>query len=260
MDTIIVNGVAIDASSILAEMQHHPADSADQAMQAAAEALVVRELLWQEARRQGLDQEDADGDETPQERAIRMLVEREVRTPEADDATCRRFYDNNPKRFRSPDAFDAQHILYAAAPDDDAARAAARQRAVGALARVMNDPAKFEEIARAESDCSSKAQGGRLGTIQRGDADPVFETYLMSLGDGEICPVAVETRYGFHVVRLLQSVRGRDLPYDAVRQRIAEYLEDSAWRRAVHQYVSILAGQAEIEGIALDAARSPLVQ
>ena len=259
METIIVNGVTIDAPTILAEMQNHPADKAETAMKAAAEALVVRELLWQEARRQGLADLPPEDDETPQEHAIRLLVEREVRAPEADAETCRRYYDNNRRRFRSPDAFDAQHILYAAVPDDGEARMTARQKAIGALARVMQDPASFDAIARAESDCTSKEQGGRLGTIQRGDADPVFETFLMSLGDGETCPVAVETRYGFHIVRLLRSLRGRELPFESVRQRIAAYLEDAAWRRGVHQYVSILAGQAAIEGIALDAATSPLV-
>lgn len=260
MDRIVVDGVAIEPSAIFAEMQNHPAGKPEAAMAAAAEALVVRELLWQEARRQGLDAAPSEGDETPQEQAIRRLIEREVRTPEADEETCRRFFDNNRGRFRSPDAFDAQHILYAAAPDDKAARDAARARASEALARVLKDPALFEEIARAESDCTSKEQGGRLGTIQRGDAEPVFETYLMSLGDGEICPVPVETRYGFHVIRLLRSARGRELPFEVAKRRIADYLEEAAWRRGVRQYVAILAGKAEIEGIALEAATSPLVQ
>lgn len=260
MDRIAVNGVAIEPQAIFAEMQNHPADKPEAAMAAAAEALVVRELLWQEAHRQGLDAAPPEGDETPQEQAIRLLIEREVKTPEADEATCRRFYENNRGRFRSPDAFDAQHILYAAAPDDKAARDAARAKASEALARLLKAPALLEEIARAESACSSKDQGGRLGTIQRGDADPVFETYLMSLEDGEICPVPVETRYGFHVIRLVKSARGRELPFEAVKQRIAGYLEDAAWRRGVHQYVAILAGRADIEGIALEAATSPLVQ
>jgi peptidyl-prolyl cis-trans isomerase C len=99
-----------------------------------------------------------------------------------------------------------------------------------------------------------------LGLIQRGDADPVFETYLMSLQDGETCPKPVETKYGFHVIRLARRTVGRELPYDAVRERVAAYLEESAWRRAVHQYVAILAGRATIEGVELDAATSPLVQ
>jgi peptidyl-prolyl cis-trans isomerase C len=256
---IAVNGAAIAEDAILAEMQHHPAPSAGHAMRAAAEALTVRELLLQEAQRLGLGGPAEDG-ETAEESAIRRLIEREVKAPDADPETCRRYYENNRGRFRSPDAFEAQHILYAAAPDDAAARLAAKARAQSALERVLGEPALFEKIAHRESDCPSHANAGRLGTIRRGDADPVFETYLMSLADGEICPVPVGTKYGFHVVRLLRRVPGRDLPFEHVRARVAAYLEEAAWRRAVAQYVSILAGRARIEGIELAAAPTPLVQ
>jgi len=256
---IAVNGAAIAEEAIFAEMQHHPGPSAAHAMRDSAEALAVRELLLQEAHRLGLDHETQDG-ETGEEAAIRRLIEQEVKTPAADPETCRRYYDNNRRRFRSPDAFEAQHVLYAAAPDDVAARLAAKARAQSALQCVLGDPLLLEKLARAESDCPSRGNAGRLGAIQRGDADPVFETYLMSLKDGEICPVPVETKYGFHVMRLVRKVPGRDLPFEHVQPRIASYLEEAAWRRAVAQYVSILAGHARIEGIELAAARSPLVQ
>jgi peptidyl-prolyl cis-trans isomerase C len=256
---VTVNGVAIAEAAIHAEMQHHPAPTVQAAMRAAAEALVVRELLMQEARRVGIEPPQQSS-ETAEESLIRQLIERAVIVPKADEAACRRYFDNNRRRFVSPDGFDAFHILCAAAPDDADARAAARAKAESALARVLNDPHCFADVARDVSDCPSKAAGGSLGLIQRGDADPVFETYLMSLQEGETCPRTVETKYGFHVIRLGGRVAGRTLPFEAVKQRIAAYLEESAWRRAVHQYVSILAGRAAIAGVDFDAARSPLVQ
>ncbi len=259
MNQVSVNGAEIPEPAILAEMQHHPAASAGDAMRAAAAALAVRELLLQEARRIGLDGPGDDG-ETEAEAAIRRLIEREVKSPKSDAESCRRYYDNNRRRFRSPDAFEAQHVLYAAAPDDPAARKGAQARAQSALECVLGDPALFEKFAREESDCPSRANGGVLGPIQRGDADPVFETFLMSLREGEICPRPVETKYGFHLIRLARKQPGRELPFEHVAPRIAEYLEESAWRRAVRQYLAILAGRARIEGVALDAACSPLVQ
>ena len=53
MNTIRVNDIEIGAAWIAEEMQYHPAASAEEAQRAAAEALVVRELLRQEARAQG---------------------------------------------------------------------------------------------------------------------------------------------------------------------------------------------------------------
>lgn len=258
---IRVNGVAIAEQAIHAEMQNHPADNAGAAMEEAARALVVRALLLQEADRLGIEApaDDPDG-ALPEELRIARLIEREVAMPEADEATCRRYFEANRARFRSPDLFAAQHILFAAAPGDDEARTAAKARAAEALRTLADAPDRFAELARAMSDCPSREQGGDLGQITRGSTVPELETFLMSLEEGETCPVPVESRYGFHVVRLNRRASGRDLPFEQVHQRIAGYLADAVWRRAVHQYVSILAGRAQIEGIDMEGAASPLVQ
>jgi peptidyl-prolyl cis-trans isomerase C len=263
--TIRVNGVEISGAAIHAEMQHHPAATASAAMREAAHALVVRELLLQEAARLGLaavpdETDETDDDALPEEGLIARLIEREVRTPEAGEDECRRYYEANRARFRSPELFDAQHILFAAAPDDAAARADAKARAEAALRDLAAAPERFAELARTLSDCPSRADGGSLGQVTRGSTVPEFETYLMSLDEGETCARPVESRYGFHVVRLNRRALGRDLPFEAVRERVAGFLVDSVWRRAVHQYVMVLAGRAAIEGIAIQAAASPLVQ
>ena len=45
-----------------------------------------------------------------------------------------------------------------------------------------------------------------------------------------------------------------------VSDRIAAWLEASTWSKAVSQYISILAGKADIRGISLGVAEGPLVQ
>ncbi len=252
-ENLAVNGVAIPAAAIAAEIQYHPADSLDDARRQAAQALVVRELLMQEAARQGI------AGDTPEE-IVAALLEEAVRTPEADETACRRYYDNNRRRFRTPDLYEAQHILIAAAPDDDEARAAATRKALTLLTELAHDIGRFETLARAHSDCPSKDSGGHLGQVARGSTVPEFETYLCSLDEGELCAAPVESRYGIHIVRLLRREPGRDLPYEAVRGKIAEYLRDHAWRMGVRQYIQVLGGQARVEGIELAAAASPLVQ
>lgn len=251
METIRVNDVEIGAARVAEEMQYHPAASAVEARRAAAEALVVRELLRQEARAQGF----GDGDD-----AVEDLLEAAVTTPEPDDASCRRYYESNRKRFRSPDLIEAQHILIAAAPDETEDRAKAKATAEDLARQVTTDAAGFAELAREHSDCPSKANGGHLGQIGRGSLVPELETFIFAMKPGEICPVPVPSRYGWHVVRVLERAEGRELPFESVRGTIADYLTESSWRRAVSQYISLLAGRAAIEGIALRAAHSPLVQ
>jgi peptidyl-prolyl cis-trans isomerase C len=227
---------------------------------------VVRELLLQTAARRGIVQPDPPEPgqtaerETDDEALIRTLFAREVTTPVPDAESCRRFYDQNLKRFRSPDLFEAAHILFPADPEDAAASAQAKQQAAAVLEQVLAAPQRFADLARELSACPSAAQGGNLGQLTRGQTVPEFETFLFNLEPGQICPVPVKTRFGYHVLRLDRRIEGRQLPFEAVRDQIAGYLREHVWRRAVSQYLQLLVGQAEIRGIALNGASTPLVQ
>lgn len=260
---VSVNGVVIPREAIAQEVQNHPADKPIHAWQAAARALVVRELLLQEAARFGIEAEalcDPDGRrETAEEAAMRALIEREVKTPEPDEAACRRFYAQNLKRFRMGDLYEVAHILIAAPRDDRAARMAVRGNAEAILAAVKADPTIFADMASNHSACSSSAaDGGRLGQITRGQTVPEFEAALERMQPGDMA--IAETRYGFHVVRMDRRAEGQTLPFELAKERIAGYLAASVERRALAQYVSILAGRAEIAGISLAATDTPLVQ
>ena len=94
--------------------------------------------------------------------------------------------------------------------------------------------------------------------MTRGQTVAEFDAALARMQVGEIA--MAETRYGFHIVRLDRHAPGEVLPFELVRDRIADYLAASVQNRALVQYVSLLAGRAEIKGIALAAASSPLVQ
>ena len=98
--SIIVNKVQITDAEIGQEMQYHPAPSQEHAWRMAAQSLVIRQLLLQQAASNGLcgDVEKITPPET-EETLIDQLLEHDVTVPEADEATCRRFYDNHPNSF-----------------------------------------------------------------------------------------------------------------------------------------------------------------
>lgn len=52
----------------------------------------------------------------------------------------------------------------------------------------------------------------------------------------------------------------RQLPFEAVADQVASELRSATEERALNQYVRILAGDAELEGVDLDDAASPLLQ
>ena len=253
MDEITVNGEVIAEEEIRQEAQHHTANSPGEALRAAAEALVVRELLLQEARRLNIKPEHRNrGDgklESLDEASIRQLLDQEVAVPDASEEECKRYYDNNLQRFCSGTINEASHILLAVDPQDGSARDAARSVTESLISRLDSDPDIFADLAGEFSDCPSAKQGGNLGQITKGSTVPEFERALSALKDGELRRTPLETRYGFHVVRLDRRIEGRLLPFELVRERIAVWLESASWQRAMSQYVSILMDNSEITGM-----------
>lgn len=261
---IVVNDKEIDAALIAAEVQNHPAPAPEQAWEAAARALVLRQLLLDEADRleiMSVGLVDSEGRKLADEDArIEALLEQEVQCPHADETVTRRFYAQHSDRFRSPTLVEAEHILFAASPDDSLAYGLATGDARTTIRRLQTEPALFPELAKKHSACPSKEQGGNLGQIGPGQTVKEFEEVLFALAEGTLHPEPVKTRFGVHVIRAGRRVDGRQLPFELVQEKIAQYLEEASWRRAVTQYLSILASQANIEGIDMGGTDGPLVQ
>ncbi|MFX6031713.1 peptidylprolyl isomerase, partial [Acinetobacter baumannii] len=87
--------------------------------------------------------------------------------------------------------------MYAAAPEDQAARDVARSEACAAIEELRRNSDDFPILARQRSACPSAAMGGNLGQIGPGQTVPEFEQALAAMAVGSICPEPVETRYGF---------------------------------------------------------------
>jgi peptidyl-prolyl cis-trans isomerase C len=224
---------------------------------APAEFAAARELLRQRAVAIGLLDPVAEDEETI-EAAIEELLEKEVTTPQPTEAECRRYFERNPAEFESGDLVHARHILFQITPQVNVPQI--RARAEEALNALLAEPDSFAELAAELSNCPSGEHGGNLGQISRGDMVPEFEAALFKLGPTGVLRELVKTRYGFHIVAVDQRIPGRKLPFEMARERIARKLSTSVEEKALRQYVSLLAGRAEIEGIDLAASASPLVQ
>ncbi len=97
---IFVGKIEITDDEVHTEMHHHPAGTLDAARHKAAEALVVKQLLLQEAvKLKLLDNLDESTFEA-QESAIDALLKQEVSVPTADEVSCSRYYQQNLERFK----------------------------------------------------------------------------------------------------------------------------------------------------------------
>jgi peptidyl-prolyl cis-trans isomerase C len=251
MSPVTVDGVVIAERAIAAEMQLHPAARMEDAWTEAARALVIRQLLLAEAERAGIEPDPPEPDEGAEEVLIRALLAKRITSPEPDDAACRAYWDAHRDWWHSPVVYEAAHILFAAAPEDAPARARAKQAATETLAILANQPDRFAALACERSACSSAAQGGLLGQQRRGDLVAEIETFVLALEPGQICPVPIATRYGYHVLRLDRRADGVMLPYEAVAAAVRQDLGAQDWQRATAAYLRALADRARIEGVAL---------
>lgn len=251
---ISVNGIDIDDADIAQELPHH--GSAGNPLKQAVHELVLRRLLLDEAQRLGV-QGASDDDR------IEALFAQEVRVPPADDAACRTFYAQRPQLFRSGALVEARHILFQVTPEAPLELLRATAQAV--LDALKLAPERFGELAAQYSNCPSGALGGSLGQLSPGQSVPEFDALLFRLEAGALAGHLLETRFGYHIVQVLRRVEGQAIAYEAVQAQIADRLARAAWQRAVHQYLHLLAGRAEIAGVELEGAAaegraSPLVQ
>lgn len=255
---ITVNGISISPEQISAEVQYHPAETLLEAKYQAMHALVIRELLVQEAVSKGVASRDK-ADQSPDE-VIEKLLDCEISVPEPTPEERERYYLNNKKKFHTSPLFEVSHILYAADPEDEKARKEAFKKAKSALEKILKKASLFKVIAAEESACSSGKDGGRLGQIGKGQTMPAFEAALMKMQEGEISEEPVASEVGYHIIRVHKRAEGNLLPFEAVSDWIAKTLTEQSWNRAFNQYVQLLAGKSKISGFKIRAAETPLVQ
>ncbi len=252
-----VNGVALHA-----EGEHPNEESLRQ--------MACSELLRQAAQQSGLlaaDDEPMTGGVQSEAAtdAIEALLERELKVPEPSDEACARYYAAHEARYRTDEEVNARHILFAVTPGVDVV--ALRNRAEGVMLEVRchdRDDAKaaaaFAAAATRWSNCPSSAEGGELGWLGPQDCAPEFGRELFGLNDMGVLPRLVHSRFGFHVVEVLARKSGTPRPFETVREAVRLALRQQTWATALRQYLTILAGEACLVGVALEASDSPLVQ
>lgn len=247
-----VGDQVLTEEAIAQELQYHPAAQLDEAWQAAATSLVVKTLLEQRAAQQGIEA-------ASEEERTALLLERELQVPDPTEAQCLHYFQNNRQRFQTPVLLAVSHILLPAAPDDVQHRDQQRQLAAQLLRQLQADPDSFTALAQQYSVCPSSGQGGSLGQLSKGQTVAEFERQVWRLPVG-LSAEPVETRFGFHLVRVDQRVEGEPLDYEHVATRIRQYLHEQATRTALSQYLQLLSHEIGVEGIPFATAGSPLVQ
>lgn len=195
--------------------------------------------------------------------AIEALLEESLTIPEPSDEACRRHHTAHQAIYSTGERVNVRHILFAVTQGVDVV--ALRNRAETTLLDVRchdgkNSDDAFVKAAGKLSNCPSGAEGGSLGWLTPSDCAPEFAKELFGHAEVGVLPRLVHSRFGLHVVEVLARQPGLEQPYEAVRGAVAMSLRQKSYVTALRQYLSLLAGEATIVGVAIEAADTPLVQ
>lgn len=162
------------------------------------------------------------------------------------DAEIKSTYEKNKEQFKLPERIHASHILISAIEPQlkkefraknpkitdaelskavAAQKAALKQQAEKILAEVKANPAKFEDLAKADSqDPGSAKQGGDLGFMVQNSTDPAFWTAIEKTPAGQLDPTLVSSQFGYHIVKVLEHAAPHTQSFEESKGMIKERL------------------------------------
>ena len=118
---------------------------------------------------------------------------------------------------------------------------------IDGIIKELKEGADFEELAKEKSDDqASRDQGGDLELIYKGILDPAFDEAVSKLKPGEISE-KVTTRFGFHVIQLIEKHPPEQVPFDTMENSIQKFLFMEEAKKQVEVYIDGLRKQATIE-------------
>jgi peptidyl-prolyl cis-trans isomerase C len=164
------------------------------------------------------------------------------------DAEIKTFYDQNKDKMKQPERLHLRHILVKADKDTPAAdKQKAEAKANDLLARLKKGE-DFAKLATENSDDpGSKAQGGDLSWISHGDTVEPFEKAAFALKTkNEISPVTLSP-FGYHIIQLLERQEESVVPFEQVKERIADFLKQRQGQTEVQNRVQALKAKAKVE-------------
>lgn len=174
---------------------------------------------------------------------VKRLLHREVlKRVKVSESQMQAFYQQNPRLFRREEQVRARHILIRtegkASPEDALLQ-------IRAIQIKLRQGADFAVTALEYSECPSKNRGGDLGYFTRDQMVSAFSEAAFALAPGEISDI-ITTRYGYHLIQLVDRRPPTQMDYKDVRKKIERTLRQLKEKNAAENYLSGLRARATI--------------
>ncbi|HEY0269134.1 MAG TPA: peptidyl-prolyl cis-trans isomerase [Methyloradius sp.] len=214
----VVNGKAIPsarADAMVKQMVAQGQPDSPQLRDAIKQELINREILMQEAEKEGLANTPEVKTQLEQARQLvlmRTLMGNYIKKNPVTDADIQAEYN----KFKAQAGDKEYHVRHILVEKEDEAKAIIAKLKAGS---------KFEDLAKQSKDTGSAANGGDLDWATPASFVKPFADAMVALKKGEITETPVHTQFGYHVIQL-QDVRPAKVPtLDEVKPQITEALQ-----------------------------------
>ncbi|MGI8741161.1 MAG: peptidylprolyl isomerase [Bryobacteraceae bacterium] len=181
----------------------------------------------------------------PETRTFELIVadpQKVAESIQVSDAQMQQFYNSHRDQFRTPERVKVRHILLSTVNKPPEETAKIKAKAEGLLKQIKAG-GDFAELAKQNSDDpGSKANGGDLGWVVRGQMVKNFENATFSLKPKEISNL-ITTEYGFHIIQVLEKQDAHVQSFDEVKSQIADGLR----KETLNDRVQNVADQAQAQ-------------
>jgi peptidyl-prolyl cis-trans isomerase C len=178
----------------------------------------------------------------------KLLATRVVADVSVSDQAAHDFYDKNQDKMQKPERVHVRHILVrAAASAPQAEKDKARVKAEALLKRIKNGESFAKIASESSEDPGSKARGGDLAWLVRGQTVPSFDKAAFALAQPNDLSPVVETEFGFHIIQLVEREQASVAPFEEAQPKIADFLKRQMSRERVEAHVRELRAKGKVE-------------
>ncbi len=177
-------------------------------------------------------------DQIRHERLIQKITEN---TPDPDEKSVQKYYEQHIERFTIPEMVHAAHIVKHPSPDASPEELESQMKTIH---QQLEAGEPFEKLANEHSDCSDN--GGDLGFFARGKMVSSFEEVVFHLEPGQHSGVFA-TEFGMHIAKVYEKRPSVPCPIEQVREVIVRDLKDQAREKAIENFLDAQKAAAVIE-------------
>jgi peptidyl-prolyl cis-trans isomerase SurA len=159
------------------------------------------------------------------------------------DKDVEAYYAEHPEVFEIPAVATLREIVLLA--DDDAKRQARRAEAEKLRDRAAAPGADFDALAREFSEAGTRALGGMIADVKKGELAVPLEEAAFSLPPGQVSPV-LERPYGFHILKVESRTETRKRPLEEVRAELKAKLYKERIEKATEEFLKKARKESEI--------------